>query len=220
MYQLFQINITHLSCLSKIDMYVSITLISRLTFSHANNLCLQTVLSVYNIYIPNKPNPFIIYSDTFLLFSGEFGDKFCESLYSLFSDPLLPEGFPLQIPKVNDLLDHKNVNKHVHPRRNEQEVKERMFKSMFDIKLQDRTKRHRIITEATEPVTSRKERLSHFLCHSIDTRKSNDTWSFNFKHYRFTTANSNTVGVGFSRIPQWKSFQTERNPHLFLHPCL
>ena len=65
MYQLSQTNITHLSCLSKIDMCVSITVISRLTFLHANNLCLQTSLSVYDIQIQNEQNPFIIHVDTF-----------------------------------------------------------------------------------------------------------------------------------------------------------
>ena len=72
---------------------------------------------------------------------------------------------------------------------------------MFDIKLQDGDQLHRIITESIEPVTSRRKRLSDFLRHSINTTESKDSWSFNFKHYRFSTENSSTVGVGSVEFP-------------------
>ena len=162
--------------------------------------------------------PNIIY----FLFSGESvcGDKLCQQLFDLFSDPLLPELFPFQILAPNELLDHRNVTKHVCAGRNEEEVEQRMFKSMFDIKLQDGDKLHRIITESTEPVTSGRKRLSDFLCHSINTTESKDSWSFNFKHYGFSTENSSTVWNWFSWIPQRNNLQTERNPHLFLHPWI
>ena len=72
---------------------------------------------------------------------------------------------------------------------------------MFDLHYKNRATLHRIITEATEPVNSGKEPLSHYLCHSIHVADSKDNWSFNFKHPGFPKEHKRTFGVGQVKLP-------------------
>ena len=143
------------------------------------------------------------YMFTNFIFSGESicGDKLCEKLFEVFSDPLASKIFRLDIPSPDKLPVHQNVQKHVHPGRTEQEIKERLYKSMFDLRYKNGATLHHIITKATEPVNSRKEPLSHYLCHSIHIAEIRDYWSFNFKHPGFPQEHTRTFGVGEVKLP-------------------
>ena len=143
------------------------------------------------------------YMFTNFIFSVESicGDKLCEKLFEGFSNPLASKIFRLDIPSPQNLPLHQNVQKHVHPGRTKQEIKERLYKSMFDLRYKNGGTLHRIITKATEPVNSGKEPLSHYLCHSITVTKSKDNWSFNFKHPRFPQEHTRTFGVGEVKLP-------------------
>ena len=140
---------------------------------------------------------------TNFIFSGKSvcRDQLCQKLFQIFSEPSASKLFPLNIPSPNNLPGHQNVKKHVHPGRTQEEIKERHHKSMFDLHYKNGATLHRIITEATEPVTSRKEPLSHYLCHSIHISDSKDYWSFNFKHPGFPKEHKRTFGVGQVKLP-------------------
>ena len=140
---------------------------------------------------------------TNFIFSGESvcGDQLCQKLFQIFSEPSASKLFPLNIPSPNNLPGHQNVKKHVHPGRTQEEIKERCHKSMFDLHYKNGATLHRIITKATEPVNSRKEPLSHYLCHSIHIADSKDYWYFNFKHPRFPKEHKRTFGVGQVKLP-------------------
>ena len=140
---------------------------------------------------------------TNFIFSGESicGDKLCQKLFQVFSEPSASKLFPLDIPSPDKLPVHQNVQKHVHPGRTEQEIKERLYKSMFDLHYKNGATLHCIITEATEPVNSRKEPLSRYLCHSIHVTEIKDYWSFNFKHPGFPQEHTRTFGVGEVKLP-------------------
>ena len=143
------------------------------------------------------------YMFTNFIFSGESicGDKLCEKLFEVFSDPLASKIFSLDIPSPEKLPLHENVQKHVHPGRTEQEIKERLYKSMFDLHYKNGGTLHCIITKATEPVNSGKKPLSCYLCHSIHFAQIRDHWSFNFKHPGFPQEHTKTFGVGEVKLP-------------------
>ena len=140
---------------------------------------------------------------TNFILSGESvcGDQLCQKLFQIFSEPSASKLFPLNIPSPNNLPGHQNVKKHVHPGRTQEEIKERSHKSMFDLHYKNGATLHRIITKATEPVTSGKEPLSRYLCHSIHVADSKDYWSFNFKHPGFPKEHKRTFGVGQVKLP-------------------
>ena len=136
-------------------------------------------------------------------FSGESvcGDHLYQKLFEIFADPSASKVFHLNILSPNNLTTHQNVKKHLDPGTTQEEIKKRCHKSMFDLHYKNGATLHCIITEATEPVNSRKEPLSRYLCYSINVTDSKDNWSFNFKHPGFPEEHKRTFGVGQVKLP-------------------
>ena len=84
-----------------------------------------------------------------MLFLGESvcWDELCERLFEIFSDPLSRQIFALDIRPPEQLPNHQNVRKHVNPGTTEEEIKDRLHKSIFDVTYKDGQKLHRIITQ-------------------------------------------------------------------------